>query len=540
MANGQADGQVVFEVVAETSKIKTAISNITQTFRAEGAQWDKETKTSTDAVTKNFDSMSKNTTSKITDLTKSMINLATRGINKMTEYSDAVDKGSKRFGISAKAYQELDYAMSMSGANIDTLSRGMNNLTHALDGSASKEIKETLSSIGIGDAELASMQSAEELLDEVLYRIASVDDAAKRSNLANDIFGVGAGSQLAAFFAEGETGIKNLRQQAEDLGIVQDDEAIAQAVKTKDSIDTLNKTLDAVLMQAITPLLPLIQSLVDFSTPFLPLVTQIVSVLSDLLRPILKLAGIDPDQKWIHEQVEKEKEERAVVAAGKTDWLDTVLAVYRGEAETERVANKMKEKGTTQLSTGQYFVAMDMLSAMGFDKETAKSMAKDAYQLAYHKAFSTGQNLTWAGGDEDWYNNIGAKYADSVDAVNEKNAQLASSLDSVSTAANNAAAAMNSVNPVGVTISGSQANGLDYVSHDGLYMLHQGERIQTAAEADLYRRYGNQAPGPDIGGAVRAGMGGMQIVWRGRVVADVLSEQQGNSYRALERSGWKS
>ena len=541
MANGQADGQVVFEVVAETSKIKTAISNITQTFKTEGAQWDKDTKTSTDAVTKNFDSMSKNTTSKITDLTKSMINLATKGINKMMDYSDAVDKGSKRIGISAKAYQELDYAMSMSGANIDTLSRGMNNLKHALDGSASKELKETLSSIGIGDAELASMQSAEELLDEVLYRIASVDDAAKQSNVANDIFGVGAGSQLAAFFAEGETGIKALRQQAEDLGIVQTDEAIAQAVKTKDSIDTLNKTLDAVLMQAITPLLPLIQSLVDFATPFLPLVTQIFSALSDLLTPILKLAGIDPEKKMLQEQIEKERKERAASAMGKTDWLDAVLAVYRGEAETERVADKMKEKGTTQLSAGQYFVAMDMLSAMGFDPETAKSMAKIAYELAYHKAFSTGNNLTWAGGDEDWYNFIGAKYADSVDAVNEKNAQLASSLDSVSTAANNAAAAMNSVNPVGVTISGSQANGLDYVPYDGFFaMLHQGERIQTAAEADLYRRYGNQAPGPDIGGAVRAGMGGMQIVWRGRVVADVLSEQQGNSYRALERSGWKS
>ena len=541
MANGQADGQVVFEVVAETSKIKTAISNVTQTFRAEGAQWDKETKTSTDAVTKNFDSMSKNTTSKITDLTKSMMNLATKGINKMMDYSDAVDKGSKRIGISAKAYQELDYAMSMSGADIDTLSRGMNNLTHALDGSASKEIKDTLSSIGIGDAELASMQNAEELLDEVLYRIASVDDAAKQSNLANDIFGIGAGSQLAAFFAEGETGIKNLRQQAEDLGIVQDDEAIAQAVKTKDSIDTLNKTLDAVLMQAITPLLPLIQSLVDFSTPFLPLVTEIFSALSDLLMPILKLAGIDPEKKEWEARVAANEEAKAAAAMGKTDWLDAVLAVYRGEAETERVADKMKEKGTTQLSAGQYFVAMDMLSAMGFDPETAKSMAKDAYELAYHKAFSTGNNLTWAGGDESWYNNIGAAYADSVDAVNEKNAQLASSLDSVSTAANNAAAAMNSVNPGGVTISGSQANGLDYVPYDGFFaMLHQGERIQTAAEADLYRRYGNKAPGTDIGGAIQAGMGNMQIIWRGRVVADVLSEQQGNSYRALERSGWKS
>lgn len=89
--------------------------------------------------------------------------------------------------------------------------------------------------------------------------------------------------------------------------------------------------------------------------------------------------------------------------------------------------------------------------------------------------------------------------------------------------------------------SGSHANGLDYVPYDGYFaMLHQGERIQTAAEAELSRRYVNQAPSPDLTGAVRAGMGGMQIVWRGRVVADVLSEQQGNSYRALERSGWKS
>ena len=238
MATGQADGQVVFEVVAETSKIKTAISNVTQTFRSEGAQWDKETKTSTDAVTKNFDSMSKNTTSKITDLTKSMMNLATKGINKMMDYSDAVDKGSKSMGISAKAYQELDYAMSMSGANIDTLTRGVGNLNSALHGTASKEIQEALSGLGFSEDELASMGSAEELLDGVLYRLAGLDDQAARADIANKLFGVGAGSQLAAFLGEGEEGIKALRQQAEDLGIVQTDEAIAQAVKTKDSIDT--------------------------------------------------------------------------------------------------------------------------------------------------------------------------------------------------------------------------------------------------------------------------------------------------------------
>jgi hypothetical protein len=90
-------------------------------------------------------------------------------------------------------------------------------------------------------------------------------------------------------------------------------------------------------------------------------------------------------------------------------------------------------------------------------------------------------------------------------------------------------------------VFGAHANGLDYVPYDGYFaMLHQGERVQTAAEADLSRRYGNHAPGADIGGAIRAGMGNMQIIWHGRVVADVLSEQQGDSFRALERSGWKS
>ena len=47
---------------------------------------------------------------------------------------------------------------------------------------------------------------------------------------------------------------------------------------------------------------------------------------------------------------------------------------------------------------------------------------------------------------------------------------------------------------------GSHAGGLDYVPFDGYRaILHKGERIQTAAEADLARQYGLQQPGMDYG-----------------------------------------
>jgi hypothetical protein len=100
----------------------------------------------------------------------------------------------------------------------------------------------------------------------------------------------------------------------------------------------------------------------------------------------------------------------------------------------------------------------------------------------------------------------------------------------------------------GASVDGSHALGLDYVPFDNyLAQLHEGESILTAEEARIWRQFknGGQAVANTIdyeamGGLMRDNIKpGGDVYLDGRIVGQVISQQQGNSLRNLERSGWQ-
>lgn len=134
-------------------------------------------------------------------------------------------------------------------------------------------------------------------------------------------------------------------------------------------------------------------------------------------------------------------------------------------------------------------------------------------------------------------------------------------VDGVSAAVDSILAELNRLNGFGINIDlgsfgtiGFQlghveplAIGKDFIPYDGfLASLHEGEAVLTAEENRIWQRFktgeasSRNVDYDALGGVMRENVRpGGDVYLDGRVVGAVISQQQGRSYRSLQRSGWQ-
>lgn len=176
---------------------------------------------------------------------------------------DTVDKMSQKLGMSAEAYQEWDYVLSQSGADIESMGAGFKSLTNLVDKATSGNdaAAESFQKLGISTKDLKDM-SREDIFALTVKRMQEMGDTTDRAALANTIFGK-SGQNLAPLLNQTAEATQDLKDKAHDLGFVMSDEAVDASVKFTDSMDTLKRTFEGVKNSIMSELLPGLTSITD-------------------------------------------------------------------------------------------------------------------------------------------------------------------------------------------------------------------------------------------------------------------------------------
>lgn len=164
--------------------------------------------------------------------------------NSAASAGDHIAKTAQQMGISSRAYQEWSYIMGQNGADIDAMNLAFANLNNTLINyrSSSQETRNAFKALGLNMRELAEMP-LEDAFDAIVTAFQELPDGTQKSSLAMQVFGR-AGQQLIPMLNSTAESTEALRENAHEMGIVLDDEAIANAEAFGDAMDDLNKTME--------------------------------------------------------------------------------------------------------------------------------------------------------------------------------------------------------------------------------------------------------------------------------------------------------
>lgn len=171
-------------------------------------------------------------------------------------YGDAIDKNSQKMGISAQAYQEWDFILKHAGSSIEGMKTSMLKLTKAAE-----EGNDAFKDLGISQEDLAKM-SQEEIFEATIKGLQGVEDAGKRTVLANKLLGKGA-VELGALLNQTAQDTEAMKQQAHDLGGVLSDDAVKASAGFKDSMQNMSTALTGLKNNMMSDFLPSLSTTMD-------------------------------------------------------------------------------------------------------------------------------------------------------------------------------------------------------------------------------------------------------------------------------------
>lgn len=220
--------------------------------------------------------------------------ILTRGIAKVTEFADHIDKMSQKIGISAQEYQKWNYIMSINGGNIDSLSMGIKTLTTQIEGvqKGSKDSIKAFNMLGVKVKDNnGNFRSQSEIFNDVIRKLQQINDPTQRAMLANRLFGRSA-AELRPLLNMSAEELNKLTDAFDKYGMGLSDEEIKRATQFKDTWTTFTMFIQSRTMKAMSDLYPLLQKLLDSVMRHKEEILTIIKFVGNLVYQIIKFTAV--------------------------------------------------------------------------------------------------------------------------------------------------------------------------------------------------------------------------------------------------------
>ena len=198
--------------------------------------------------------------------------------NQTAEYADEIDKLSERTGINREELQRWKYAAEQSGGDIGKLEVGVKKLSDVMDAAlkGNKASAEAFQRLGISltDAN-GKARSTEAVFEDVMKALADMEQGAERNALGNDVLGKSY-TELLPLLNAGSEGIQELKNRADELGIVMSEEAVKANVTFGDTLQDIKESFGGVVRGLTNSFLPMMQQFADFIVANMPMIHEML------------------------------------------------------------------------------------------------------------------------------------------------------------------------------------------------------------------------------------------------------------------------
>jgi hypothetical protein len=166
----------------------------------------------------------------------------------------AIGDEARRAGLGVKAFQELKFVAEQNRVGVDSLVDGMKELSLRADefivnggGPAAEAFKR----LGYDAQTLRDkLRDPSALFTEIIGKLQQLDKAAQ-IRVADEVFGGTGGEKFVQLIQQGEQGIRDQIQAANNLGIVLDEEVINRAAEVDRQFNIVAQTVGTQLKSAI-------------------------------------------------------------------------------------------------------------------------------------------------------------------------------------------------------------------------------------------------------------------------------------------------